>query len=74
MVHGIYMKTRPKSKWHLVSVKISAESALKDLNIALDQAKLEGYDQAEVAIKIFDTVFYIPESLNEVKDQKLLFN
>lgn len=74
MVHGVYMKSRPNAKWHLVSVKLSAESALHDLNKALDQAKLEGNDLAEVAIQVFETVFYIPESLKEVKDQKLMFN
>lgn len=74
MVHGVYMKTRPKSKWHLVSIKLSAESALNESNAALNQAKTEGNDQAEVAIQTFETLFYIPESLQEVKNQKIMFN
>lgn len=74
MIHGVYMKSRPKSRWQLVSVKISAESALKELNIALKQAKMEGNEQAEATVQVFDCSFYIPESLDEVKDQKLIFN
>lgn len=74
MVHGIYIKSRPKAKWHLVSVAISAELAVNDLNDALDAAKLDGNDQVEGTIQVFDSSFYIPEYLSTVKEQKLMIN
>lgn len=74
MIHGIYVKNRPKGKWHLFSTTISAEAANYDSNIALKQAKLAGNDNAEVGIKVFDSNFYIPELLTEIKEQKPMFN
>jgi len=74
MIHGVYVKSRPKSKWHLVSVAISPELATQDLKDALKQAKDEGNEQAEAAIQIFDSPFFIPEMLSEVKKDKPLFN
>jgi hypothetical protein len=74
MIHGIYLKSRPKSKWHLFSVAISVEAANYDVTEALKKAKLEGNDQAEAAIQVFDSAFYIPEFLSEVKTQKPMYN
>lgn len=74
MIHGIYVKSRPKSKWHLVSVAVSPELATQDLNDALKQAQAEGNDKAEAAIQLFDSPFFIPEMLSEVKKDKPLFN
>ena len=74
MVHGIYIKNRPKSKWQLFSVAASAEIANNDLSKALKQAISEGYENAEVAVQLFDSVFYIPESLPSIKEQKILYN
>lgn len=74
MIHGIYLKNRPKSSWHLVSVVISPEAANHDLTEFLKQAKSEGNERAEVAVQLFDDTFYIPEFLNEIKEQKILYN
>jgi hypothetical protein len=74
MVHGIYVKNRPKSKWQLISVKLSAEGALKVLDNALKQAEIDGFTEAKGAIQIFESAFYIPETLKEIKDQKLIYN
>lgn len=74
MIHGIYIKSRPKAKWHLVSVAVSAEGALHDQVEMLKQSKLEGNDCAEAAIQLFDSEFHVPEFLNTIKEQKLLFN
>jgi hypothetical protein len=74
MIHGIYLKTRPKNKWQLVTVAISAEIANQETEDALKQAKAEGNDLAEVKIQIFDSSFYIPLYLNEVKETKPLYN
>lgn len=75
MIHGIYLKSRPKGKWHLVSVTSSLEdAAAHDIDELLKQAKLEGYDNAEAASRCFETSFHIPELLNEIKPQKPMFN
>lgn len=74
MIHGIYLKNRPKAKWHLVSIATSAESANADLKEAQKQAVAGGYDNAEVAIRNFESSFYIPIFLDEVKDTKPLYN
>ncbi len=74
MFHGLYIKNKPKSKWHLVSVFFSVENAQKEAATALKQAKSEGFEQAETAIQIFDSSFHIPEYLTSIKDQKLLLN
>jgi hypothetical protein len=74
MYHGIYVKTKPKSKWLLFSVVVSAEEASAKIDKALMEAEKGGYEQVEVAVKIFDYFDYIPEMLNEVKDQGLLYN
>jgi hypothetical protein len=74
MIHGIYLKSKPKNKWHLVSLAISAEAANLEIVVCKRQAIQEGNEQAEVAIQIFDSALWVPEYLNEIKDQKLLFN
>jgi hypothetical protein len=74
MIHGIYLKSRPKAKWHLVSIAASPEAADHDVTETLKQAKLEGNDQAEVAFQVFDSAFWIPHYLDEVKDQKPMHN
>lgn len=74
MIHGIYVKNKPKSKWHLFSITMSAEAAMQNIDDAKLQAKLEGYDNAEVAIQLFDSSFHIPEFMSEIKGQKPMFN
>lgn len=74
MILGIYLKNRPKGKWHLVSVTASPEAAEHDINALLSQAKKEGNNDIEVASCSFETSFHIPEFLNEVKHQKPMFN
>jgi hypothetical protein len=74
MIHGIYLKNRPKSKWHLVSIADSPEAAAKDMNDVLNQAKSEGNEQAKVAEQVFDSAFWIPHYLKEIKEQKSMYN
>ena len=59
MILGIYLKSKPKSKWHLVSVSTSAEHANQEVNLFKEQATLNGYDEAEVAIQSFESSFWI---------------
>lgn len=74
MIHGIYLKSKPKNKWHLVSQTISAEMANMEVEAFKKQAIEEGNEQAEVAIQIFDSAFFIPQFLNELKDRKVQYN
>lgn len=74
MIHGIYLKTKPKNKWHLVSLAMSAEAANMELETFKQQAVDKGNDRAEVAVQVFDSVFFIPEYMTEIKEQKPSFN
>lgn len=74
MIHGIYLKSKPKNKWHLVSLAMSAEAANLEIEAFKKQAIEEGNDKAEVAVQIFDSNFWIPEYVDEIKEQKPLFN
>lgn len=74
MIHGIYLKSKPKNKWHLVSLAISAEAANLELEDIKKQAIEDGNEQAEVGVQVFESSFWIPEYIAELKDQKLLFN
>jgi hypothetical protein len=74
MIHGIYLRNRPKNKWQLVSVTDSPESAQHDIDEALRQAKLEGHENAAATFQTFDSSFYIPQYLDKVKEQKLMYN
>ena len=74
MIHGIYLKTKPKNKWHLVSLAISAEAANVELETFKKQAVDDGNEQAEVAVQVFDSLFWIPEYMTEIKEQKPSFN
>jgi hypothetical protein len=74
MIHGLYIKSRPKGTWHLVSTSVSAEIAVKDKNNILHQAKLDGNDKMQVAIKTFNSSFYIPEFLSDIQEEKPMFN
>jgi hypothetical protein len=74
MIHGIYLKSRPKGKWHLISIAITQEAANLDIDEALKQAQLEGSEHAQAASQTFDSAFWIPEYLNEVKQTKPMYN
>lgn len=74
MVHGIYVKSRPKSKWRLIYVAVSAKDAEADRDEALRQAIKDGHEAPEVAIQIFDSALFIPELLTDIKRQEPLYN
>ncbi len=74
MIHGIYLKSRPKNKWQLVTVAVSLEIVNQEIDEALKQAKAEGNDQAEVKVQTFDSAFFIPHYLNEIKETKPQYN
>lgn len=74
MIHGIYIKNRPKGKWCLVSVTMSPEIASSNVDAILSQAKLEDNQDVQAKIQIFESSFHIPEFLSEIKEQKLMYN
>jgi hypothetical protein len=74
MIHGIYLKSRPKGMWHLVSVAASPEAANHDYSVLLKQIKLEGNGDIQLAIQAFESSYDIPELLKKVKEQKLMYN
>ena len=74
MINAIYIKLTPKSKWRLFSQTVSAEAAISELSLAKEQAIKEGFSEASVAMQIFDTILWIPETLKEIQDQKPLLN
>jgi hypothetical protein len=73
MIHGVYIKHRPKGSWHLVSVSVSPEAANQDVKKIISQGKREG-EYIEAAIKIFESSLHIPEFLNEVTNQAPMYN
>lgn len=75
MIHGIYVRAKPKHRWRLIGVAASGESALRDKNQALAKAKSDGFLDAEAAIKTYESSFFIPENLPEIKtEDKILLN
>jgi hypothetical protein len=74
MILGIYLKSKPKNKWHLVSITMSPEAANHELGEHKKQAILDGNEGAQVAIQSFDSAFWIPEFLNSIQEQKILLN
>ena len=75
MIHGIYVRNNPKVKWRLITVAVSGEVAQKAQQAALEKFQKEGFERAEAAIQSFETSFFIPETLLEIKkDSEILFN
>lgn len=74
MFHGVYIKSRPKGKWHLVSLSTSPETASQEMNAILAQAKKEDNLKIQACIQIYDSAFHIPEFLSTVKEQKLMYH
>lgn len=74
MIHGVYVKSRPKGKWHLVSISLSPEMAAHDADIIIKQAEKEGNLQVKAAVQYFESSFHIPEVLSEIKEQKSMLN
>jgi len=74
MFHGIYVRNRPKDKWHLFSIAVTAEKAEADLDAALKQAKKEGHEHPDVGIQVFESTFYIPTFLKAVQRQTPIYN
>jgi hypothetical protein len=74
MIHGIYVKSRPKGYWHLVSITLSAFAAETDISDISKKAKDEGKENIEVGFQVFESDFHIPEYLTELKTHTLLYN
>lgn len=74
MIYGIYLKSRLKSTWQLVSIALSQEAAMHDIDETLKQTIAEGNENAKVVSQVFESSFWIPHFLKEVKEQKPMYN
>lgn len=75
MIHGVYIRSTPKKCWQLASMSISAIVAQQERTMLLQNAINNGNEAFQVAIKTFDSVWFIPESLKEITEEsKILFN
>lgn len=74
MIHVIYLKSYPKGAWLLFSSTQSAETANHEMEAALTKAKAEGHEKPEAVIQTFETSFYVPQILNNVRKQNSLLN
>jgi hypothetical protein len=74
MIHGIYLKSRPKNKWHLVSVAVSPEADIYEVDAVKKQAEADGNEAAQVAVQLFESSFWIPEYVDEIKEHTPQFN
>ncbi len=57
-----------------MSVVYTAEAAQRDLEKYVDKAKSDGNDQAEGAIQSFESAFFIPEIITDIKPSKILYS
>jgi hypothetical protein len=53
---------------------MSPEMAQNEMDEYMKQAILEGNEQARVAVQLFDSLFWMPDFIDEITEQKLLFN
>ena len=74
MIYGVYVRNRMKDKWHLFSITTSAEKAEQEIKNAIAASKKSGFNNPQVTIKIFETAFYIPEYIKELKPQTVIYN
>lgn len=72
MFHGIYMRSKPKNKWRLFSITMSAEAAYRELDEAVKEVQKGGNELGEAAIQVFDSSLFIPELLGEIKERKAI--
>jgi len=74
MIYGIYVRTKPKNKWCLHSLKTSIDEANKDGIEAIEKAKEKGLDKAEFIVKQYFEMNHIPEFIDNLKNEKILIN
>ena len=75
MILGVYLRNSPRGPWLLKSHTQSAEIAKQDKISSLAKAKKEGKAEAEVAVKVFDVAWLMPETLEKIEeDDRLLYN
>lgn len=75
MIIAVYLRTRPGNLYHLVSATTSAMTALHDKEASLQEALAHGNQKASAKIKTFDSIWFMPASLKEIKEEpKMLYN
>lgn len=74
MIHAIYTRNKPKSKWFLASIATNAEEVREDLEALKKYKNRSDNISLEIAVKTFDSALYIPEMVSEIKEQNLVLN
>jgi hypothetical protein len=74
MILGIYKRNNPKDKWSIHSVALSAEEAKKASRKIKRRAKKIGQSGVETAIQAFGTATDVKSILEEVQDDRKIYN
>ena len=74
MIYAIYLKRTSKPTWSLVSISSSIETIFKDLEDIKKKCNNEGLLNFKLATKIYETSFYIPQSLKTLISQEIKYN
>jgi len=74
ILYAIYSKENDK-KWKLFSTTFSQEAASKELEEAIKISKNKGIENVKSALKTYDSfLFDVPYYLDDIKEEKILFN
>lgn len=72
---AIFKKNKSKDKWQLASKAItSLDLANEYKDRIMKLAKDKGFDNAETCIQSFSDKYNIPETIENIKPEKLLLN
>lgn len=74
MILGIYKRNSPKDKWSIQSVALSAEEAKKASRKIKRRAKKIGLSGVETAIQSFGSATDVKSMLDEVQEEKKIYN
>lgn len=72
---AVFKRNKPKERWQIASKIITSLDLAKQCSDKIiSTLHKNGYELAEVSIQSFTDKYNIPESLNDVKSEKLLVN
>lgn len=74
MILGVYKRNSPKDKWSIQSLALSAEEAKKASRKIKRHAKKIGQSGVETSIQSFGSAMDVKSILEEVQDDKKIYN
>ena len=74
MIYCLYVRTRPKGNWYVLSSSTSLEMINQDRNKVIEQARKENNFDIETGLQQYETKMHIPDFIPELKEQKIVFN